>query len=222
MQAHAPELNALAGRWIGGGVTHVVIGAADEEPELVEQTQGLDKGFPLSPAFYCLTVRDALAATQGICARWMLGRAWSPTWTTPTWLVGLRRSSPVWVRSVARCAALGVRSTRASVSCVAGRNAEAAGEEGSPRDVADDRTGVPLDTMMDVTQPTAFLSRHASYMWRLQELHAAGLPLVHVLAYAHVLRAIPVGHWLASEADGQVVATAQGHLGVEFKELRRD
>lgn len=36
----------------------------------------------------------------------------------------------------------------------------------------DDRTDVPVDTTMDVTQPMAFLRRHVAHMKRLMESHA--------------------------------------------------
>lgn len=114
---------------------------------------------------------------------------------------------------------------RASLMASATRDtmgsAEAAGQEHPERAGGDDRTDVLLDTTLDVTQPTA---RHAAYMRRMRELHAAVLPMVHMLAllrtqtqgaYVHILWSIPVSR----ELDGQVVATAQGVVGVELTEL---
>lgn len=41
MAARASESWSVAGPWLGAGVTQVVMGAADEEPELVKQTWGV-------------------------------------------------------------------------------------------------------------------------------------------------------------------------------------
>lgn len=53
----------------------------------MEQTRGLDQRCPPSPAIYCLAVRDALAATQGICAGWMEGAS-VVAYVDDTYLVG--------------------------------------------------------------------------------------------------------------------------------------
>lgn len=55
---------------------------------------------------------------------------------------------------------------RASLLDAAG-SAEAAGQMDPQEPMGGDRTDMPLDTNMEVTQPTAFLRRHAAYMQRL-------------------------------------------------------